>query len=408
MPALLNVNNYHYLRGGAETVFFQHARVFTAAGWKVVPFSMKHPRNQPSDWQDYFVEQVDVDSSQSIMEKARRLPNAVYSLEARRKLSALLNAIAPDVCHLHNIYHHISPSILSLLRSRGIATVLTVHDLKLACPAYTMLTHDGICERCRGGRTYNVVVHRCIKESVALSTVVMLESVLYRALGSYRRYVNRFAVPSRFHLEKLCEWGMPRALLTHVPNFVEVDKYQPEPSPGSTFVFLGRISREKGIATLIRAAARAGCAVRVVGTGSELESMKALARTCKADVTFAGHLSGRQLEDAVRSARAVVVPSECYENAPMSVLEAYALGKPVAGARIGGIPELIREQETGLTFKSGDVEELAATLRRMADMPDDRLQEMGRAARFCAESEYGPELYRERILRIYREIGAKV
>lgn len=408
MPTLLAVNNYHYYRGGSETVYLEQNRALSDLGWSIVPFAMKHPRNLETVWDEYFVERNEFDGDQSVLEKLNRIPSVVYSIEARQKLARLLLAVSPDVCHAHNIYHHISPSILGLLKTRGIPTVLTVHDLKIACPAYTMLTHDGICERCRGGRLYNVVIHRCIKQSAALSGVVMLEAILHRALGSYTRCVDRFIVPSRFHLDKLCDWGMPRSRFTHVPNFVDAARIRPQFLPGSAVVYFGRVSPEKGLATLIRAAAKAACPLRIVGTGPAMETMQRLAADCGADVSFPGYLSGERLHEAVRSARCVVLPSECYENAPMSLLESYALGKPVIGARIGGIPELIRDGETGFTFSSGDVDSLSEVLRSIAVRRDDDVETMGRAARQWVEQAFTVELYRARVLDVYRELGVNV
>jgi len=407
MSTLLSLNNYYYYRGGAETVFLEHNRLFTELGWQVVPFSMQHPRNLPTPWSEYFVEEIEFGAPYTFGQKLVRIPKTVYSLEARRKLKRLIERVRPDVAHGHNLYHHISPSVLGLLNKRGIPTVMTLHDLKLACPAYNMLTHDGVCERCRGGRLYNVVAQRCIKGSVALSALVMTEAVLHRMLGSYRRCVSRFIVPSLFYLEKFCEWGMPRALFRHVPNFVAVDRYRPQYAPGKSFVYIGRLSREKGLATLIRAAAQARCPLTIVGTGPALEELQRLAVTAEAEVAFTGYLRGEALHEAIRGARAVLLPSECYENAPMSLLEAYALGKPVIGARIGGIPELIRENITGLIFPSGDAAALAAALRELGSRRDAQLAEMGRCGRRWIEEDFSATIYRERILKIYDELGVR-
>jgi glycosyltransferase involved in cell wall biosynthesis len=405
MPTLLAINNYYYRRGGAETLYLDHNRLFETLGWNVVPFAMRHPQNLETPWSRYFVDEIEFGESYSLHEKLVRVPKVIYSFEARRKLSALLRHVSVDICHAHNIYHHISPSILGLLHARGVPTVLTLHDLKVACPAYSMRTHDGVCERCRGGHLYNVVLNRCIKGSTGLSVVVMLEAMLHRLLRSYVRCVDRLVVPSRFYIEKLSEWGMPRNLFSHVPNFVEAERYRPAYAAGKSFIYFGRVAPEKGLDTLVRAAHAAQCRLCIVGTGAQLESLKQLARTLEADVTFPGYLTGAALYDLVREARAVVLPSEWYENAPVSVLEGYALGKPVIGARIGGIPELIRENETGLGFVSGDEASLAVTLRDMASRSDEEVERMGRCAREWVESDFSASVYRDRMMQIYRELG---
>ena len=407
MRTLLSVNNYHYFRGGAETVFFGHNRMFEREGWRVVPFAMKHPRNLPSSWAEHFVDEIEFGENYSFGEKVRRVSRVIYSMQARQRLQGLLDAAAPDICHAHNIYHHISPSILGLLKRRGVPVVMTLHDLKIACPAYQMLANDGICERCRGGHLYNVVVHRCIKESAALSAVVMLEALLHRLLGSYRRCVDRFIVPSRFYAAKLVEWGFPEGLFRHVPNFVNTQGYEPNYKPGQRLLYFGRLSREKGLHTLVRAVADARVRLSIAGTGPELESLQRLVAESGADVNFLGYLSGEALHAAVRSARAVVLPSEWYENAPMSVLESYALGKPVIGARIGGIPELIQHEITGFLFESGSATSLRGALDRLATCSDARMAEMGHAGRTWVASEFSAESYLERVLAVYSELGIR-
>ena len=405
MSTLLAINNYYYRRGGAETVYLEHNRMFETLGWSVIPFAMKHAENLETPWSQYFVEEIEFGARYSFREKLVRIPKVIYSFEARRKLARLLATVRADVCHAHNIYHHISPSILGLLHARGIPTVLTLHDLKIACPAYNMLAHDGICERCRGGRLHNVVLHRCIKGSAGLSAVVMIEAVVHRLLGSYARCVDRYVVPSRFYIEKLCEWGMPRILFRHIPNFVDANRYRPAYTPGKAFVYFGRVSREKGLTTLVRAASAARCRLNIVGSGPQLEELRALAAGLGARVAFLGYLTGDDLHNVVRDARAVVLPSEWYENAPMSVLEAYALGKPLVGARIGGIPELIRDNETGVSFVSGDQMSLAAALRDMVGRSDREIESMGRCARRWVENAFTAAAYRDRILEAYRELG---
>jgi glycosyltransferase involved in cell wall biosynthesis len=401
---LLSINNYYYPRGGAEVVFFRHNGMLHDAGFRVVPFAMNHRLNVGGAERSDFVSELEYGrESDGLVSKIRKGLKSVYSFEARSKLARLIDRAAPDVCHAHNVYHHLSPSILGLVRRRGIPLVMTLHDLKIACPAYSMLSHDGVCERCRDGRLYQVVTHRCMKGSLALSALVMLESYLHLMLGSYLRNVDRFLVPSRFYLGKLVEWGFPAERFEHVPNFVSADSFEARYAPGTRFVYFGRLSREKGIATLIRAAAAAKVGLDIVGTGPEELALKALA--ADGDVRFLGFLTGPKLSTAVSTARAVVVPSEWYENAPLSVLEGAALGKPLIVARIGGLPELVVDGESGWTFEPRSVDGLAACLRRVADLPDADVAATGLAARRRVEDEFSPRRYLERIRTVYGRLG---
>jgi len=238
-----------------------------------------------------------------------------------------------------------------------------------------------------------------------MSFVIMLEAAVHKLLGSYRRYVDAFIVPSRFYIEKFSEWGMPASMFRYVPNFVDVGRYSPKYETGNAFLYFGRVIRQKGVGTLIRAAAAARSKLLIAGTGPEMEEMKALAASLQADVTFLGHLSGQQLHETIGSCRAVVLPSEWYENAPVSLLEAYALGKPVIGARIGGIPEMIRENETGACFTSGDVDALREALDDFQARPARQLQDMGAAGRRWVAEDFTVAMYRQRMMSVYRELG---
>jgi glycosyltransferase involved in cell wall biosynthesis len=406
MPQLLSINNYYYRRAGAETVFFEHNRLFEDAGWEVVPFSMQHPLNQPSQWSDHFAEGDAAKEVGSPIEKVSRAITAVYSADAARRIRCLIATIKPQLAHAHNIYHHLSPSVLVELRRRQIPIVMTLHDLKLVCPAYKMHTGGAICESCRGGAIRNVIKNRCIKNSVTLSTLVWLESTLHRALNLYMGTVTRFVVPSRFFLDKFAEWGVDTSRFVHIPNFVDVDSFGPgDAGPGDAFVYVGRLAPEKGIATLIKAAAQARVRLRIVGTGPEEASLRRLAAETGSDAEFTGYLSGSALNQAIASARAVVVPSEWYENAPISVLEAGALGRPIIGANIGGIPELIRNGETGFVFPSGNAESLVEVLAKVQRMPAAELRSLGSAGREWVRTQFSPAAYQQRMLHLYRGMG---
>lgn len=401
---LLSVNNYHYSRGGAEAVFLQHNRLMEGSGWNVVPFAMHHASNSPSEWDSYFVNELEFGTQYNPVRKLAMASKVVYSVEARRKVGRLISKVRPDICHVHNIYHHISPSILGLVKSRGVPVVMTVHDLKIACPAYKMLTRDGICERCKGGQLSNVVKFRCIKNSLALSAVVYAESKLHRALSTYAKNVDRFIVPSKFYGSKLAEWGFDENRMVHIPNFLDADQYQMRRRVSDYFVYVGRLAPEKGLTTLLTAASQAGVRLKIVGAGPEEAHLRAMSERLGGDAEFTGHLSGCELRAAVENARALVLPSEWYENAPVSVLEAYAAGVPVVGADIGGIPEMIEPGETGLVFRSGDPPSLAGALTRMNDMTDGEILQMGEAGRQLVEERFSKSLYLERVLEVYGDL----
>ena len=404
-PTLLTVNNYHYPRGGAEVVFLEQNRLFENNGYEVVPFCMTHPDNLASPYSDYFVDEIEFGSNYSLLQSALRVPKVIYSREAQQKLNRLIDKTAPDAAALHNIYHHISPSILSTLRNREIPVVMTLHDLKLACPSYKMLASDGICERCKGGKLRNVIRHRCVKDSLALSAVVYLESSLHRLLGTYEKCVDRFIVPSQFFKTKLSEWGIAADQMVHIPNFVDAQAFEPGEHAGDYFLYFGRLAPEKGVSTLIEAAANARVKLKLVGTGPEETALKASAEGLAADVEFCGYQTGDALHTIVRNARAVVLPSEWYENGPMSVLESYALGTPVLGANIGGIPEMIRDGETGGIFPSENAQELAQVLSDYAALDDSAVRDHGRNARQWVSEAFSARTHFDKVSQVLKSVG---
>lgn len=403
---LLAINNYFYRRGGAEAVFFDQMTMFGRIGWDVVPFAMQHESNEPSPWSGYFVSEIEYGRRTSPLRKVVQAASIIYSLEAQRNIARLIEQARPSVAHAHNVYHHLSPAIFSTLKSAGIPVVMTAHDLKLACPSYKMLRDGKVCEDCRGGHIYNVLRHRCIKESVPLSAVVLAETMVHRSLGLYRAKLDRIVVPSRFYLEKLVEWGWPREQLEYIPNFVDAERYRSDWEEGDYFVFAGRLAPEKGLATLIRAVALSKQRLVVAGTGPDEAALRQFASEIGADVRFVGHLSGQDLHRLIGQSRALVLPSEWYENAPISILEAYALGRPVVGAAIGGIPEMIRERQTGMLVTSGDAQDLAQKLADLAALPAAERARMGAAGRQWVAADFSATAFRDRTLNLYAALGA--
>lgn len=406
MKTLLSVNSYYYRRDGSEVVYLGHNELFQQQGWRVVPFAMQHPLNLPSEWSDNFVTEVEFGADYSFWEKLRRVPKVIYSLEARTAIRRLIDKTKPDICHLHSIYHHLSPSILGAIRAAGVPTVMTLHDLKIACPAYHMFHNGTVCERCKEGGLRQVVKQRCIKDSLSLSSVIFMESLVHQWLNSYGRHIDRFVVPCRFYLDKLVEWGWPRERFVHIPNFVDVDIKAAAHPLGDSLLYFGRLSAEKGLQTLIRAAAASGVALRLAGHGPEQAVLQQLAASLNADVQFLGHLDTQRLREAILASRATVLAAEWYENAPMSILESLALARPVVGADIGGIPELIRPGETGWLFQAGSVEALSKALCDVMQTPTSQVAEMGRAGQGVIAEYYSSARYVERINALYTSLGA--
>lgn len=400
-------NKYWFLKGGAERYMFDLAALFEKHGHETVPFAMRDHRDERTPWRPYFVSAVQTERVRVSWQGIRTAARMLYSFEARRKFSALLARVSPDVVHLHNIYHQISPSILGVAARRRVPIVMTAHDYKYVAPNYS-LYHDGaICERTKPDRFWEAVEHRCVKGSKIASTLVALEMSLHRLLGLWNK-VDRIIAPSRFMQALFIDYGVPADKVVHVPHFVDASAWTPT-YEGSSVLYVGRLSQEKGVATLIRAATRIKhIPVRIVGTGPEEHALRRLAHEVgAANVEFIGMKTGDALKREYAAARFVVVPSEWYEVFGLVVTESFAAGKPVIATQLGGLGELIEEGETGLLANVADPANLAEKISTLWSSPQECAR-MGRTARTLAETEYTPENHYARILDVYRSVGVKV
>ena len=399
---------YYYVRGGAERCLISLAQLLEAHGHEVIPFSMHHEQNLPTPYDRFFVSNIDfptaLHADAGIRGKLQVAERVIYSREAKRKMTELIDAVRPDVVHLHNIAHELSPSILPPIREAKIPVVQTLHDYKLLCPNTSFISNGAVCERCKGHRYYNAVRYRCKRDSLGASLLAAAEVYVHNVLGLYERNIDAFIAPSRFLQEKAAQFGV-KTPVVQIPNFIEVDRFEPCYEADDYFVFVGRLVEIKGIFTLLDAMRGVRTShLYIAGGGEDEAGAREFARKEGLDnVTFLGHLSGEQLRPLVQRARFAVVPSQWYENYPMSVLEAFACGTPVIGADIGGIPELVQENETGLLFPPGDAvmlrEKICYLLANSA-----KAAAMGRAGRCHVEKHNSPSRHYAQTMELYARL----
>lgn len=399
---VLFANKFFYLKGGAETVMFDEIDLMRQHQVDVVEFSMADPRNRPSMYASYFVSPKDYRSNS----RARRLRSAlsfIHSREAVDKISNLIRDQKPDLLHCHNIYHQLTPSIINAASRAGIPIVLTLHDYKVICPVYTRLSNGEVCTKCSDGRYETLLTQRCANGSVAQSGLLWAEARFHAAAGSYRR-VDKFIAPSRFMRDAVVPL-LGESRVVYIPNGVDTTRIAPSREDKGFALYLGRLSPEKGVETLLRAHAADNAAWRLVVAGSG--PLQGKLQSEFPSVEFTGHLTGEDLETKLREASVIVVPSEWHENNPLSVLEAMAHGKPIVASDIGGLPELVRHGRTGLLFEPGNAQQLSSYVRILLGDPDLR-RKLGNEARKIAETEYSLERHGAALLSLYESLTAPV
>jgi glycosyltransferase involved in cell wall biosynthesis len=404
---ILHVNKFLYRRGGAEAYMEDAAQLMAADGHDVEFFGMAHPENTHTTFARHFPTEVELGTpTGGALAKAGVAARMVWSRSAERGLDAVLEQFRPDVVHFHNIYHQLSPSVLQPVRRRGIGAVLTLHDYKLACPSYQFLDRGTVCEACLDGRFRHAVQRRCKDGSLGMSTLLAVETSLHRRFRAYGS-VSLFLCPSQFLHSKMTAAGVYPDRLRHLPNFVVTDA--PDGAAGGDVsgpvVIASRLSHEKGIDTLVRAAGLLPPQrdVVIAGDGPQRGELEALAARVAPDrVRFAGRLDKAATMALVRGAAVVACPSRWYENQPMAVIEAMAAGVPVVGSALGGIPELIENGVTGATVRPDDPTALAAAISDVIG-DADRWRRMSEAARRRYEQDFTPDVHRERLTGAYLE-----
>jgi glycosyltransferase involved in cell wall biosynthesis len=401
---VLLVNKYFFLKGGAEASFFDTANLLEKMGHKAMFFSMQHPHNLSSTYGKYFVSNIDYGFN-GFRNKISAASRLLYSFEAKKKIERLIKEEKPDIAHLHNIHHQISPSVLSSLKKFKIPIVLTLHDYKMVCPSYSMICNGETCVACRDGAYYRCFLKRCNKDSRIKSLLSTVEMYLHHKILHIYKLVDIFISPSRFLKNKLEEMGFTGDIV-YLPNFIRLEEITPVYNwDERSIVYFGRLSNEKGLFDLIDAVKDIrGITLKIIGDGPLEGEIKSRIDIEGIDnVILLGYKRGEGLKNEIRKSMFVILPSTCFENNPMSIIEAFALGKPVIGSRIGGIPELVRDDVTGLSFEAGNPEDLRIKIRYLINNLGKAV-EMGKNARLFVEKEFAAKNHYQGLIKIYNQV----
>ena len=313
----------------------------------------------------------------------------------------------PDIVHLNNFQRQLSASIIKPIKKRNIPIVFTAHDLQAICPAIVMLDNKkNICEKCLKGKYIHCIKGKCVKNSGLKSILGAVEGKYYRWKKIYSKKIDKIIAPSEFYKYKLIQDGIPENKIEALHNFINIEDYNVTIEDEGYALYYGRIIKEKGILNLIKAFKNIkNSKLYIAGVGPDIEKVKKYIHENKMDETvkLLGYLNGSQVKEYVRKARFIVVPSIWYENCPYSVLETLAMGKPIIGSDLGGIPELVKDNETGLIYKFNRVKELEEKINDLLNNKEKAFQ-FGKNAKEIARKDFSKEEYYNKIIKVYKGV----
>ncbi len=406
---ILEINVFNYRKGGSEAVYFSTMELVREHGDEVVNFALKWSENEHSPQEEFFPESKE--TRKGLFKPIKNIINYFYDREAARKLEALIAKEKPDIAQVHLIWGQITGSILPVLKKYHVPVIFTIHEYRIVCPAYTFRNGNGeVCEQCEGRHFYKCVTNKCCKGSYGLSAMMAAEQYFRNTFLNPAKYIDGFVYVSQFAKSKL-EQYMP--VLRDKPNVVLynlTDNFVPgvrhEEKKEKYYLFFGRLSYEKGIKTLISAFKETPqCKLKIAGTGPLEDELKAFVlQNGMTNVEFLGYQTGKPLRDLVGNAYFIMVPSEWYENNPMTIIEGYAAGVPVIGARIGGIPEIIDDGNTGYLFESGNKDELVKMINRSRLLDNNEYWTMCDGALKFAKEHFCRDEYYPRLMSFFKKL----
>lgn len=394
---VLIVNKFYYRRGGDCVCTLNLEELLKRQGHETAIFAMQYPENLPSRWDSYWPEEVDFSGGAGA--KINALKRMLGLGDIKHKFASLLKDFQPDVVHLNNIHSYLSPVLALMAHKTGAKVVWTLHDYKLICPSYSCLNTNGkVCEKCFSSKL-PVLTTKCMKGSLAASAVAWLEAVKWRR-KVLEDNVDCFICPSEFMNAKMQQGGFNSDKLVTLCNFVApemIDAYRKcdaSQERDEYYCYVGRLSEEKGVRTLLSTAAALPYKLKIAGNGPLSEELRAKYSACP-NIEFLGRLNGDEVRELLSKARFSVIPSEWYENNPLSVIESLCAGTPVVGAAIGGITELIKGCN-GTIFTSGSSEALADAIKKQWQSAPDHA-----AIQLQAIESFSPQTHYSRLQTLY-------
>jgi len=394
---ILEINKFYFSKGGADKHFLDLVELLESAGNEVTVFSMRHARNLESPWKKYFISLVGYTEGYSSWKKLKGISRMFYSLEAKRKINALLDKFKPDIVHIHNIYHQLSPAILFEIKKRKIPIVMTVHDFKLISPNHGLFLNGKEYSRCREGKYYRCFFDKAIKNSYVKSFLAMLEAYWHgKILRTFEKNVDLYIAPSRFVKRTLVEDGLPEEKIAVLPHFIKKDEVCDDLIINESYAFyFGRISQEKGVRDLIEIFNNIeGMRLYLAG---EIENNFEVKENNK--VKYLGYLNQNQLTDYIKNSHCVVSGSKLPETFGLTALEAIANGKPFLGYKSGAFPEIIENGSNG--FLAENKTKLWEAITKIAR---DEMKFNSKTIKKLAHNDFNAKRYSQNVMELFTSI----
>jgi glycosyltransferase involved in cell wall biosynthesis len=419
------VNKFLYRLGGSQAVVMAESNLLCKAGWDVVYFGVNHPNTMEGLEEKRFfpdhMELSDAAKQYSLIKRFHFAAKILYNVQARQKFGNFLDYYKPDIIHCHNIYNHLSPSILHAAKARRIPVVMSLHDYHLVCPNYTLKRGlEELCSdrRCYGRKYWHCIINRCVKKSVSSSVLGAVRLALHRRMRWFENNLDIIIAPSQFIKDAMIEDGIPEnkicllyntlpfelsQYINNLPSKGRITRKITIERQGKPFIYVGRLSLEKGVLTLAKAFAEMPEQhLWIVGTGPQESEIRDFVNKRRAkNISLFGYKKGEELWGLMQQSYMSCMPSECFEVMPVSLIETFALGIPAIGARIGGIPEVIHPGKTGLLFESGNIGALIRAVQESLLIDVDSYHQMSYQAQSWVQDNHAPEAHLKGLLDVY-------
>ena len=408
---VLAINKYYRLEGGADREMFNVEKILIENGHEVIPFSTKNRKNSNSKWGEYFIDGLDIEGlgKESLVNRLKKFSRVIYNIQAKRKLEKLLDVIAPDIAHLHNIHYEISPSIVHVLKSRNIPIIMHLHDMRLFCPNGVFFTKGKFCQACMYNKFHNVLINKCVHDSYTASLAAMLANYLHRFLRIWKKHIDRYIIPTNLLTDMVVNYGISKDKIDTFDYYIDIENYHASDSYENYFIYFGYQGVSKGIMSVLEALKLLDSEgfrkfrFKIFGIkGSETNKINKYINNNKLDniVEYRGFVDDKYLFEEISNCLFVVLPSIGSENSNCVIRESNALGKMVLASKIGGIPEQIIDKETGYLFEPNNIVELSIKIKYLFENPNIAIK-CGKKSRAYVEKRSNKQYFYNQLMQSY-------